>query len=294
MSIKNRIDYYHKVKIINDKILSFDIETTGVLLKHNGNIYLNVLHAGLDVKIIIFNDKEYNDFKYSEWSENIIVKIDNIDIKDYQFVFKTFGKKHIDPSTRCKINNNNCTYIKQVYCPINMMCGNPDLLFYSLSYEGEDIPDKGMPLHYNNRLFGVYSRFHKEKKHSYVIPIVFILKSIENETNYLMICKNNYIRNIGRFKVHGDMIFNSQLQYNINIETHFMYLSNSNKRINVNNRIDEYLTFKKYKYIQCNTHLLNWCRIFQKEIMREIITKFDSKCRKLAFDINGEKHTFVY
>lgn len=294
MSINNRIDYYHTVKIINNGTLSFDIETTGVLLKYNGNTYLNVLHAGLDVKIIIFNDKEYNDFKYSEWSENIIVKIDNIDIKDYQFVFKTFGKKHIDPTTKCKINNKYCTYIKQEYYPINMMSNNPDLLFYSLSYEGDDVPDKGVPLYYNNRLLGINSRFHYEKKHCCVIPIVFILKSIENETNYLMICENDYVKSIGRFKVHGDMIFNSQLQYNINCETHFMFLSNSKKRINVNNKIDEYLIFKRYKYIECNTYLLNWCRIFQNEIMDEIIKNFDSRCKKLSFDIKGEKHTFVY
>ena len=163
MSIRSRKMFSQDVKIINNGTLPFDIDTKGILLKYNKNTYLNVLHAGLDVKIIIFNDKEYNDFKYSEWSENIIVKIEENDIRDNQFVFRNFGKRHIDTTTKCLIDSNECKYIKQEYCPVNMMMGNPDLLFYTVSYKGKGIPDKGLPLHYNNKLLGVYSRFNTKK-----------------------------------------------------------------------------------------------------------------------------------
>ena len=69
-----------EVILKNNGNLPFDITVRGVLIKYKKEIYLSAPHLGLDVKLIIFNDKEYNQFKYSYWSEYIIVKIDKDDI----------------------------------------------------------------------------------------------------------------------------------------------------------------------------------------------------------------------
>lgn len=295
-TMETRTDYCHDVIIKNTDTLSFNITVKGVLIKHEKNFYLNIPHTGLDVKMIIFNNKEYNDFKYSEWSENIIVELNKDDIFDYQYVFKKFGIKCIDVSKKLTLNNYNCKYIKNEHFPVNMMVDNPEIMFYVLKSEQKESPETGTPLHYNGVLYGIFSRYNSEKNHCYIMPYIFIQKSIKNVNNYLFKCTNlNLVKKIYRNNVHNDMIYCPQIQYNINLESYLLYLSNSSNKILINESNDTYLIFKKTnKKILNNTFLLHWCKMFNKEILIEIIKNYDSRCDKHKMEINGKKHIFVY
>jgi len=291
------IEYSHNVTLKNEDNLNFDIEVKGVLIKIKKKVYLTVPHAGLDVKIIIFNDKEYTDFKYSHWSENIIVCINSDDILEHQYVFKKFGVKCIDFYQKFTLNNYNCKYVKNDYFPVNMMPENPELMFYTMRSEQEDSPDTGTPLHYNGILYGIFSRYNKVEDFCYILPYLFIQKSIENKTNYLYHCTNiKDIGTISKYKIHGgNMIYCPQLRYNINIETYLLYLSNSSARILINGSLDRYIVFKKEAFSKVNnSYLLHWCKMFNKEILMDIIKGYNSRCKKNQFEINGVKQVFVY
>lgn len=298
MSSDIDMEYSHNVNIKNTKHLPFDIQVKGVLVKYNKEIYLSVPHAGLDVNIIIFNNKEYSDFKYSYWSENIIVKIDKSDILEHQYVFKKFGLKCIDVTKKIKINNIDYKYIKNDYFPINMMVDNPNMVYYVVKSPNspEPEPEIGMPLYYNNILYGIYSKYNNEKNFCYVMPFLFIEKSIINTTNNLYTCNSiDNIKSIDRYRVYGDMIFCPQFQYNIKLETYLLYLSNSKNRIIYNNSHICYISFsKKLKKNINNTFLLHWCKMFNKEILQEIIKNYDSRCLKHEFKIDDKKHIFFY
>ena len=113
MPINSRISYSKNVNISNDnEELSFDIGVQGTLIKLDGKIYLNVPHAGLNVKTIKFNGKEYKDIKYSEWSENMIVEIKQDDIFENQYIFKKLRIRNVEVSQKLKLNNYYCDYIK--------------------------------------------------------------------------------------------------------------------------------------------------------------------------------------
>ena len=296
MSNIRNFDYSHEVKLVNDKSLSFDIDVKGTLIRYKKKIYLNVPHAGLDVKMIIFNDKRYNHFKYSDWSENIIVEIDDKDILKHQYVFKKFGIKQIQVKDNYNLNNCKCEYIKNECFPVNMMAGNPELMFYVVKSKQEGSPDTGTPLYYNGTLFGIFSKYNSEKKHCYITPSLFIQKSIDNNTNHLYRCSNiNEIKKVKGYNVYNNMIYCPQIQYPINLESYLLFLSNTNNRILINNNLNAYITFEKVKKnVIKNTFLLHWCKMFNKEILIEIIKNFDSRCNKQEFEINGAKHIFVY
>tara|TARA_Y100000590_G_scaffold256647_1_gene288192 strand:+ start:4249 stop:5133 length:885 start_codon:yes stop_codon:yes gene_type:complete len=290
-------NYCHDIKLINNKSLPFDIDVKGTLVKYNKKIYLTIPHAGLDVRMIIFNDKKYNHFKYSDWSENIIVEIDEKDILENQYVFKKFGVKKIEVMKKYKMNNYYCEYIKNEYFPVNMMAGNPELMFYVVKSEEENSPETGTPLHYNGTLYGIFSRYNSEKNFCYITPYLFIQKSIQNTTNYLYKCTNiNSIKKInGKIVRDNSMIYCPQIQYNINLESYLLFLSNSTNRILINDNLNRYIKYQKVKKkVINNTFLLHWCKMFNKEILMEIIKNFDSRCNKQEFEINSEKHIFVY
>ncbi len=297
MSNRMEFNYCHDIKLINNKSLPFDIDVKGTLVKYNKKIYLTIPHAGLDVRMIIFNDKKYNHFKYSDWSENIIVEIDEKDILENQYVFKKFGVKKIEVMKKYKMNNYYCEYIKNEYFPVNMMAGNPELMFYVVKSEEENSPETGTPLHYNGTLYGIFSRYNSEKNFCYITPYLFIQKSIQNTTNYLYKCTNiNSIKKInGKIVRDNSMIYCPQIQYNINLESYLLFLSNSTNRILINDNLNRYIKYQKVKKkVINNTFLLHWCKMFNKEILMEIIKNFDSRCNKQEFEINSEKHIFVY
>jgi hypothetical protein len=296
MSTRMEFDYCHDIKLINNESLSFDIDVKGTLLKYNKKIYLTIPHVGLDVKMIIFNNNKYNHFKYSEWSENIIVEINENDIHEHQYIFKKFGLECINVSKKFKLNNYYCNYIKNDYFSVNMMINNPELMFYTMRSEEKGSPNTGTPLHYNGVLYGIFSRYNSEKDFCYIIPHLFIQKSIENKTNYLFKCTNlKSIKKIKKNYAHDDMIYCPQIRYNISIECYLLFLSNSTNHTLINDTSDIYLKFKKInKSITSNTFLLHWCKMFNKEILFEILEKYDSRDKTHKFEIRGEQHIFVY
>ena len=302
MSQIRGIEYHHTVRIINKDRLPIDIETIGVLLKipNDNNIYLTLQHMGLNVEYVIFNEKKYKDFNYSNWSENIIIKINQRDILKHQYVFKKFGMKCIDVDKKIKLNNYYCEYIRNVKSPVNMMRGNPELLYYEIRSEEKGSPKTGLPLHYNNTLYGILSRYTSDGNKCFVMPYIFLNKSIKNEKNNLYYCENyNKIKKINNYNVSlrgkDKMIYCKQFQAWMFIDSYLLYLSNSTDRILYNNQIGEYIKFTKIKKtVIKNTFLLHWCKLYNKDLLIEILRKEDTGCKKYQFELNREKQTYFY
>ena len=73
-----------------------------------------------------------------------------------------------------------------------------------------------------------------------------------------------------------------------------LYFSNQNKKIFINNRMDEFLNLKKKPHIKNNTYLLHWCRYFQEDIMMKILDNFDTRENNTKVNINSKEFKFVY
>ena len=144
-----------------------------------------------------------------------------------------------------EINNKRAIY-KNVneYLEVNMIPGNPKLFFYEMHYTDTEPPKVGEPLYYNSILYGICSKTVTTKKIVYVLPILYILKSIENKNNNLLFCKDiNKIKSIDKYKVKNNKIYFPQFGKYVNIESYTLYISN-------NEEIKKYINDNKNKIIQ--------------------------------------------
>lgn len=290
-------DYSQTVTIKNNGTLPFEIELKGVLLRYNKIIYLTLPHLGLDVEEVEFNGKNYSEFKYSHWSENIIIVIDKDDILRDQYIFGTFNKKCIDSyGNKYNIGNSPVRWNTFEYLNVNMMINNPEILNYKMTFDG-DKPKMGEPLYFKNKLCGIGGRVTNDGK-VYVLPITFIIKSIDNESNELYFTDSKNIKSIRygskNYNVYDELIYSPELNLHVKLDTMLLYWSNEKRKILINNDINQYIKFKKKSFVKNNTNLLHWTRLFNEDVMNSILENFDTRDKKTIITLNKKKFKFVY
>lgn len=221
------------------------IKLNGTIIKYNKLNYLITLHHGLPIKLVTITiddiDINISEFDYCIWNELIMVK-DFKNIRENQFVFKQFVKKQIDSSIELEINKTDiCRFIENVFFPINMMPENPINLYYKLSNNSDKIKkgSSGIPIHTKDKkLIGIFSK--KENNSIYVIPIIYILKSIEKTDNdNIYFLDENNINKINNYMVKEKKIYHNQLKTIIPIDTYLVLEGDIDKMI--------YITDKKLK-----------------------------------------------
>lgn len=211
-----------KINSLTDEI--FEIETTGICIQFNKKYYIVTVHQGLPVKEVqITLDIKIFDFKkfiICGWNDLIIVPLDfkpsNV------FVFKQFVKKQINITSKLKLDCNLVKYIENDSMPICMIPSNPTNLYYKIKVERNIIHDGdcGKPIHINNRLVGVISKTIDDI--IYVIPFIYIEKSIEKKENSIIYTINEKYETIikfNRYKQKNNSIYYKKMNCSIPLET---------------------------------------------------------------------------
>ena len=70
-----------------------------------------------------------------------------------------------------------------------------------------------MPLYNNNKLFGIVMRNNRENV--YILPIIYVLKSISKSDCNIYMFETDDIKQIGRYKIYENMIFSPEFNYYI-------------------------------------------------------------------------------
>jgi hypothetical protein len=275
-----------QIKLINDKEYFFTIEVFATILNYNTNYYLVTTHLGLKIDKIEYNNNIYTEFIYGHWSGLIILKLNE---KPTDKVFSQIMKSHIDPLTNIKIDDMKAIYIKQQYFPINMIPSNPSNLYYKVK---STVQDTGKPLYHGNKLYGIVSKC--ESNYVYVIPSIYIIRTIEKKINDILICKTKEIKSIGKYKVYDNIIYSKEFRYQIKLEAYLSIIADIDNRINYNytNNYLKYKNIKKSYYI--NTYILHYCKMFNEELLMKIFENFNSCHKSFDFEINGIKKCFIY
>lgn len=275
-----------QIKLINDKEYPFTIEVFATIIRYNNDYYLVSTHLGQKIDKIEYDENIYTEFIYGHWSGLIIVKLNE---KPKDKIFTQIMKSHIDPSTNMKIDDSKAIYIKQEYFPINMIPSNPSNLYYKVKSK---VQDTGKPLYYENKLYGIVSKC--ESNYVYVIPSIYIIRTLERKSNDILICKSKDIKCIGKYKVYDNIIYSKEFRYQIKLDAYLSLISDINTRINYNNT-DYYLKFKNIKKsYYTNTYILHYCKMFNRELLMKIFENFNSCHKSIDFEINGMKKCFVY
>lgn len=270
--------FLERVKIVNNTDYPFDIDLIGTKIYYQKKKYIVIPNLGLKIDKIIIGDKEYHEFKYCYWSELVILHFDD------EYVFKTFSQRHIDHSDKLKIDECKANYIKQEYFPINMIGTNPNILYYNVKC---DKSETGMPLYNNNKLFGIVMRNNRENV--YILPIIYVLKSISKSDCNIYMFETDDIKQIGRYKIYENMIFSPEFNYYIKLDAYLnLYYEKSNTNLNK-------IKFKKVKeYENRNSHILHYCKYFDNDMLLKIIENQDKCIKKMDIIINGMKKLYVY
>jgi hypothetical protein len=274
-----------EIRLVNDTDFQFTIQVFATTFKYNKEYYMVTPNLGLKIDYIEYDDNIYRDFIYGHWSGLIIFKLNDIPKKYFTYLVKS----HIDHSTITFIDDNRTKYIEEEYFPINMIPTNPSNLYYKVE---SDIQDCGKPFYNKNKLYGIVSKC--ESDYVYVIPSIYIIRTLEKKSNDILISNTKNIKKINKYKVYDNIVYSKELRKNIRLDSYLILISDINTQINYND-LDIYINFKNVKksYYK-NTYILHYCKIFNEELLMEIYNNFNTCHKKINIEINGIKKTFVY
>lgn len=274
----------YEVILNNFKKYPFSIQVFGFIINYNKSNYLVTCNLGLPVEEVEFDNNKYSKFIYGHWSGLIIVKLKLKKNHNYN-IYKKIVKKHIDPSNKMFIDGEIARYIRQEYFPINMMPNNPSNLYYKVKCSKSE---NGLPLYNNEKIFGIVSL--SSTNYAYIIPSIYIIKTIEKECNEIMI-SHNKIKKIDRYKVYDDIIYSPEFRYQIKLETYLTLISDTNIRIKYNDN-DKNILFEKLNENKNNNYILHYCKYFNREILKNIFTE---QCGdKIDIEVNGNKYVYLF
>ena len=235
----------------------------GFYYKYNDEYYFVTLNHNLPIQDhIILNEKEIPIFKNCVWNEIVLSKV--IPKKNKEFVFYQGGKKQILENKRYFFGENKevLIYEGESFLEINMIPNNPKNLYYKFRFKNFDPNngDSGTPiLDDQNNIIGIFSKYDIKKKIAYVIPYLYIEKSITKQNKIFSI---NYeiseIKKIYRYKVINNKIYYQPMNKYIPLSTYFLLEGGTKKQIIVekDNCIVSKFNFKIIMNDSCNNNIV--------------------------------------
>lgn len=209
------------------------LKISGFFIKYNKKIYLISIHHNLPIENVMHNDRILDIEKNVSWNELLIINYNNPEYKVHRFMKNNLKNvKELTMNTNNTINNNNINNIifyniSYEFIEYNNLPNNPRLP-YILCDVNVDINFSGlsgMPVMYNDKLVGIFSKYNSRTRKAYIIPIYIAVKSIINNNN---VCINNTdsIIKIDYYNVKNNMIYYKPLNYTIPLDSYYLLENN--------------------------------------------------------------------
>lgn len=216
---------------------NYESFTSGFNFKYKDMNYVITLHHGQLIDNIIIDDKNYNTLDdqviNTIWNELLIIK--NITINDYK-IFKNYRlyTPHDNETLFIKSDTNIKIEMKKYeFINLNNMSYNPYNLYFECKLT-ENIGDlkslSGSPIvTKDNRLVGIMSKYNMLNNTVYVIPIYYLIKTL-NKIN------NNEIYGINFEGIDNvpNTLYNTFLKVELPIETYMMLEGDQDKHFKIN------------------------------------------------------------
>lgn len=240
------------------------IETHGILIYYMKKQYIVTLHQGLPIKEIIIKDrdKEYsfllskNEFIICKWNDLILIPCENT--FSNLFVFKQFVKKQINVNSNYYFDTiYNIKYIENDSFPINMIPYNPSNIYYKMTSEISTDFIAGKPIYNDNKLIGIIAKV--EGNIIYVIPSLYITKSIEKKDNSIYTIDTLNVTKLGYYKIINNRIYYNKLNNMIPLESYLLLEGDNDKNIHIIiNGINKRIKYTPFiNTIICNNNMID-------------------------------------
>lgn len=264
---------------------------------YNKKNYIVSVHHGYPIENVIIDNVMISTFNNMVWNELLIIEDNTIP----QFVFKKFSKKQIADNEYYYFGENNrLKFITNHSMPLNMIPGNPRNLYYKMKSLNTQIKkgDSGSPVYCsNNKLVGIISKI--EDDIVYIIPVIYLLKSLEKYDNMHIYIPNrdtlDDIVKIDNFNVENKMVYHSSLKTNILLDTYFVLEGDVSNHIVINDEILEYKVFNN-NIINNNEIIISKNNIKITSALLNLIKLINDnkKLINIIFVNMREKKGFVY
>ena len=235
----------------------------GFYYKYDDEYYFVTLNHNLPIQDhIILNEKKIPIFKNCVWNEIVVTKIKPKNNK--KFVFYQGGKKQILENKRYYFGENKefMKYEGESFLEINMIPNNPKNLYYKFKCKSfdPDIGESGTPiLDDQDNIIGIFSKYDIKRKIAYVIPYLYIEKSITKQNKIFSVdYEISKIRKIYRYKVINSKIYYQPLNKYILLSTYFLLEGRIKKQIIVekDNCVITKLNYKTIINDSCNNNIV--------------------------------------
>ena len=239
-----------KLKLITQPFIKKTIifSLHGFLLNYNNKNYLVSVHHNLPINNVCTQDDEILRIKINScWSEILIIEPTKQILSDYM-IYKSIQNKipKLDDVEKSLIIKTDFKDIEGVFIGIEFIpWDNIDISSktpYIKMYisEDENEPQSGMsgsPVFFNDKIVGVFSKYNKEERIAYIIPIYIIIKNILRKDNLNIytfdkihtLDISNIIK-INSFLVKNELIYHPTFKMDILLESFMLIecdLSNS-------------------------------------------------------------------
>lgn len=232
-----------KVVINSRKIC--DLIAIGCIIYYKGTNYMVSVYHGMPIEdfVTINYGKSKQQAKIKTipvWNELILINCSNLN--DLIIPIKSF---RIQPPTEneklyAKNDDIGFKYLSNVFMPLNMIPGNPLLMYYKVeliygnikqSYSGLPIFDK------KKKLIGVFSKLENEK-YGYIIPYYYIKRTIckdksNNGIYFPQSILGKKVVKIDNNKVTCNKIYNKSLKTYLPISCHLLLEGENKKNIRI-------------------------------------------------------------
>ena len=300
--------------------ISFKLKSksSGFLLNYeNRNVIVTVHHfLPLDLNNIIY---EKNDLKVklntiirSSWNELLLLSSTN-EINSNHNVFKVnnFRLKIPNINEKVIISDKSVKVKNYHYFPVGLIPGYPRLKYIEIENDNKFDNISGSPVFDSkSKIIGILCKVNKIEDTTYVLPIVYLLKTLlkKDNSNIYYIENNSKINKINRNIVKNNNIFTKTLK-SIPLDCYFLiegdkgkmekiYENNDNnysliKYIDVKDKLlislESKLVRKKKNIYKVNVALMKYLKILRKkEILKEIISIIESEKYEKTLFINIE------
>lgn len=197
-------------------------EINGFILKYKKDHYIISLHHNCPIQKIYEKETniELNIFKNSNWSEVLVLSLDNINIDRYK-IYSDFQNKFPEKDDIITLKDMRGIIIDIEYCYFDGFLNSPKIPYIKASIDS-DLEDyqglSGTPVFLKNKIIGLFSKYDIKNKIIYIIPIYIVIKNILKKDNNIY-GYSRPITKINSYKVNDDYIYHSSIKQYIPLST---------------------------------------------------------------------------
>lgn len=221
------IEFEIETPIKGEKILS---QGKSIFIKDENRFFIVSVNHGYPCNFDTFNQFKYKSIINPSWNELVIFEVDKKENPCSSFLIK-----NPDINSKYFIDSEKIKFVRNEFLEINMLPNYPKLLYYVFQYNGKKELMCGSGIYSaKNKLVGIFAK--QNDNLIYVIPSIYILKSIKKKTNDIYFpefSELDKIKKINNYVIKNGKIFYRPIGILIPLSTYFVLEGEEDTKLDI-------------------------------------------------------------